>query len=363
MIDLDELQREPWKFDFFDVLRAFEREYSAKPRIGDSASRDDDILVLGQEPFVEFPASNISRFERDARGRFRLYARFMGLLGPQGALPLHTTLEALHFAESGDPAFTAFLDIFNNRFQQLFFRAWSDARPVGQHDRPEDDLFADYVGSVIGLGSTPYKHRDSAPDLAKLSVAGLLGPAVKSACRVEGMLQHLFGVKAEVEQMVGSWLKLDAGEQTALGAANAGLGQEAMMGSSVYTVQDKFRIRIEVRSLAQFKDFLPEGRHFDKLVDLIYFYLGDLLEYEVKLLLPVAEAPQAKLASHDGMEGKGGAVQLGWTSWLASSDESPVRTPFLEDCSFHPAERAAEARGRQTKTTIVGETRDGRYQP
>lgn len=337
MIDLDRLKEEPWRFDLFEVLRALEREYSAKPRIGDSAALDEEIVVLGQEPFVEFPASNLTRLERDARGRLRLSARFLGLLGPQGALPLHTTLEARYFADSGDDAFVRFLDIFNNRFQQLFFRAWSDARPVGQHDRPADDRFADYVGSAIGLGSDPYKHRDTVPDAGKLALAGLLGPAVKSASRIESMLEHVFGVKAEVRQMVGTWLKLEPADQTSLGRANAALGQEAMMGASVYTVQDKFQIRLQTSSVAQFKSFLPEGSNFVKLVDLIYFYLGDLLEYEVRLLLPAREAPAAQL---------GGQAQLGWTSWMREDAMGLGSEELLEDCSFHPAERAAETRMR-----------------
>ena len=345
MIDLEELARNPWKFDFFEVLRAFEREYHLKPRIGDNAARDEEILLLGQDPYVEFPASNISRFERDGRGRFRLYSKFLGLLGPQGALPLHTTLEAKLFQESGDDAFIKFLDLFNHRFLQLFFRVWSDARPTGQHDRAGEDHFAEYVGSTVGIGSPPYRRRDSLPDLSKLALAGLLGPAVKSASRVESMLEHVFGVKTEVRQMIGTWLKLEKADQTALGGANAGLGLEAMMGSSVYTVQDKFQIRLTVDGLAQFEQFLPGGGYFDKLVDLIYFYIGDLLEYEVRLLLPAEDAEPVKLGSFG---------RLGWTTWMRDDAAHPPQ-PLLDDCSFHPAEMAAEKRRQPTQTPSPGE--------
>ena len=340
MIDLEELARNPWKFDFFEVLRSFEREYHTKPRIGDNAARDEEILLLGQDPYVEFPASNISRFERDGRGRYRLYSKFLGLLGPQGALPLHTTLEAKLFEESGDDALVKFLDLFNHRFLQLFFRVWSDARPVGQHDRADDDHFAEYVGSTIGIGSPPYRHRDSLSDLSKLALAGLLGPAVKSASRVEGMLEHVFGVRTEVRQMIGTWLKLDRADQTSLGAAKAALGVEAMMGSSVYTVQDKFEIRLTAGGLAQFEQFLPDGGYFDTLVDLVYFYVGDLLEYEVRLLLPAEEAQPVKLGSFG---------RLGWTTWMR--DDAALSTkPLLDDCSFHPAEKAAERRRQLAET-------------
>jgi type VI secretion system protein ImpH len=338
-MDLEKLQREPWAFDFFEVLRWFEQEHSDKPRIGDSAARDEEILFLGQDPFVEFPAGNLSGLARDKRGRYRLFARFLGLLGPQGALPLHTTFEARLFLDSGDDAFPRFLDLFNHRFQQLFFRAWSDARPTGQFVRADDDHFAEYVGSAAGIGSDPFRRRDTVRDVAKLSLAGLLGSAVKSASRVEGMLQHVFAVDAEVEQLVGSWLKLETADQSSVGSFNASLGQDTMVGASVYSVQHKFRIRLKVRDLAQFEAFLPAGRHFNELVDLVFFYLGDLLEYEVKLLLPAECAEPVQLGSFG---------KLGWTTWMRDASV-PWSGEVLDDCSFHPAERAAELRQRQAE--------------
>ena len=69
-----------------------------------------------------------------------------------------------------DDAFPRFLDLFNHRFLQLFFRAWADARPIAQHDRPEDDRFVAYIGSMIGIGSQPYRDLDTVPDVAKLAL-------------------------------------------------------------------------------------------------------------------------------------------------------------------------------------------------
>ena len=344
MIDLDQLEQTPWDFDYFNVLRWFERENPHKPRIGNSATLDEEMVFLGQDPYVEFPASNIVKFEKDEKGRYRLYSRFLGLLGPQGALPLQTTLEAKYFLDSGDPAFPRFLDIFNHRFLQLFFRAWSDSRPAGQHDRPEEDRFAAYVGTIIGLGSRTLQHRDSVSDFAKLPLAGLLGPAVRSASRIENMLAHVFGVKATVEQMTGTWLKLAREDQTSVGGLNALLGQDSMVGAAVYSVQDKFRIRLDVKTLPQFEEFLPKGRHFEKIVDLVYFYLGDILEYELQLLIPTAETQPTALGSFG---------RLGWTSWMGS-DEPPQPGAVRGECIFHPAERAAHDRRSRNIISTTG---------
>lgn len=338
-----DLTEEPWRFDLFDILRRFERDNADKPRIGESAALREEILKLGQEPFAAFPASNISRITVE-NGKVAVYSRFLGLLGPQGALPLQTTFEAMQFERyERDDALPRFLDIINQRFIQLFFRAWSDSRPAGQHDRPQDDRFANYLGSAIGIGTEPFHNRDSAPDMEKLALAGLLGPAVKSTSRIEGMLAYVFKVTPTVDPLIGTWLKLQASDQTSLGGLNAALGRDTIAGSAVFSVQDKFRIRIETASLAQFEDFLPSGRHFEHLVDLLYSYLGDLLEYEVQLLLPAHEAKPAALGTFG---------RLGWTTWM-SDDQTKDPSLLRGDCVFHPAERAADMR--RTRNHSTGE--------
>ena len=119
---IDDLKAEPWRFNFYDVLRKLERQHPDRPRIGDSATRREEYVELGQDPFLEFPASNLTGAQ--VRGdRLQILAQFLGLSGPQGALPLTTTDESLSWLLMRDDSFARFLDLFNNRFQQLFFRA------------------------------------------------------------------------------------------------------------------------------------------------------------------------------------------------------------------------------------------------
>src|SRR3954447_5834088 len=180
-----EIAEEPYRFDFFSVMGRLERLHPDKPRIADSGARDEELVILGQDPFVEFPASNLARFDRDTHQRMRVLCRFLGMLGPQGALPLHNTVEAKQWSDARDDSFARFLDLFNHRFLQLFLRAWADARPVAQHDRPDTDRFAGFVAGAIGIGTRPFRDRDSVSDQAKFSLAGLMAPAVKSASRIE----------------------------------------------------------------------------------------------------------------------------------------------------------------------------------
>ncbi len=326
----DNLASEPWRYDFFDVLRTFERLAPGQPRIGEAGARDEEFITLGQDPYLEFPASNLTRADRDRQNRLRLLCRFTGLLGPQGALPLHLTVEARQWCDARDESFARFLDIFNHRFIALFYRAWADARPAAQFDRPDDDRFQDYVGSAVGMGTAPFQDRDSLDDRAKLPLAGLLGPAVKSAARIEGMLAYLFKADVEVEQLVGQWLQLDPEDQSCLSVRHGRLGAETLLGASVYSVHDMFRIRVYARSLEQFEDFLPAGAFCEKLADAIYFYIGEILDYDVEIAIGEKETRPAKL---------GGFGRLGWTTWMKKED-APAKEGWRRDCRFRPAERA-----------------------
>ncbi len=331
---LSDLKAEPWRFDLFATLRRFERSFKEQPRIGHSATVRQEYLMLGQDPFVDFPASNLARADTKPDGRIQLMVKFLGLLGPQGALPLTTTDEAHSWMLMRDDAFPRFLDLFNNRFLQLFFRAWADARPIAQRDRPNEDRFVTYVGSMIGLGSAIYHRLDSIPDAGKLAFAGLIASQAKSASRLKQLIAGLFGVRVEVEEFVGSYLKLEGGDRTRLGQRNAALGHDILIGASVFSIQDKIRIRIFVNNVREYMQFLPTGARSEPLVDLVYFYIGEQLDWEVELALLSSAAKPVQLSKFG---------QLGWTTWIAP-DRSEAKQTYRCDARFHPADRLREKR-------------------
>jgi len=282
---------------------------------------------------MEFPASNLARVVQGDNKPLRIFVKYLGLLGPQGALPLATTEEVYHYLLAQDDAFPRFLDIFNNRFIQLFFRAWADSRPIVQHDRPDADRFVAYIGSAIGVGSKPYQNLDSVPDAVKLGFAGLLGSQVKSASRLAGAICGMFNVRAEVEEFVGTRLVIEAAELTILGERYNRLGEDALLGRTVFSVQDKIRIRIFTRNLAQYIRFLPTGDLCEPLADLVFFYNGDQLDWDAEMAIPSGSVEPIRL---------GRFGQLGWTSWMAPN--WTLSDAYRCDARFHPAERMRHKR-------------------
>jgi type VI secretion system protein ImpH len=279
-----------------------ERESAHLPRIGENAALRQEIVRLSQDPYFVFPDNNIAGFKPKGDS-WRLTVRFLGQFGPQGALPLAVTEEAYGWLLRNDDAFPRFADVFSHRFLQLFFRAWANARPLVQHDRPDSDRFGVYIGAHIGLGSPVFQNLDSVADDRKLAFAGVISAKVKSASRLCNFLGGLFGIKVEVEEFTGTYLQLERHDCSRIGQRLSTLGKDMVLGSAVYSVQDKIRIRIYARDLAQYLDFLPSGTQCEPLVDAVFFYLGDEVDWDVELALPVKDVVASGRTTRHGPAG------------------------------------------------------------
>jgi len=275
---------------------------------------------LGQDPDVAFAPAPLASLEFGQDGAPpRLQVRLFGLLGPNGPMPIHITEYARHrLRHAGDPTLSRFLDLLHHRFLALFYRAWAQAQPHVNRDRPEHDRFLVYVGAFVGVAPQSLRHRDAVPDLARLFHAGTLVRQVRNAEGLAAIIRQFFRVPAAVEEFVGHWLKLAPPERSYLRRAGASLGSGAVLGARVWDHQSKFRIHLGPLTLAQYESFLPAspsaaagrpGALLRQLVDWIRFYLCFELDWDVRLTLERAEVPRLKL-------GLGG--QLGWTTWLGT---------------------------------------------
>lgn len=332
----DGLKSEPWRHDLFVTLRELERSAQDKPRIGASTVLSEDVVRLGQDPFLEFPASNLSEYAQDDDGVPHIKTRFLGFFGPQGALPLTTTVEAYTWMQQHDPSFARFTDIFGNRFQQFFYRAWADARPIAQYERPAADRFFRYVGTAAGIGTEAFRDRDRIHDIAKVGFAGLIGAQVKSASRLAQLISGVFGIAVEIVERIGSWLVFEPGDRMALGAHGGSLGSDAVLGNRAFSINDKIRISIDASTLEQYRRFLPTGDLSEKLTDLVFFYLGHRFDFDVELGLRADLAPPVRL---------GQSGELGWTAWIAPKKPAEGEVEYIRDARFSPMERRRAAPG------------------
>lgn len=307
------LERAPWSFDFFQALRRIEGVSADRPRLGKALRPSDEPVRLSQEASMAFAPSTLSVFEEQAGLPPRLEQRFFGLLGPNGPLPLHLTEHARERSiHHGDHTFVRFLDLFHHRLALFFYRAWAEARPTVQHDRPDDDRFAVYSGSLAGYATPARRQRDAVSDHAKVFFLGHLARSAKNAEGLASILEGYFGLPVRVEQFVLGWLALPPDQRTILGGgphSRIALGRGLVIGDRVPDVQSRFRIVMGPMDLDQYTGFLPGGRSLTRLVDWVRNYVGFEFDWELQLVLARDEVPGIRL----GREG-----QLGWTAWLGA---------------------------------------------
>lgn len=307
----EQLTEAPYGFGFFQAIRLLECLHSDKPRFGKSKSVADDPVRLGFEPSLSFEHATISSYQPGTSDSpARLVSRFLGLLGPNGPLPLHLT-EFIRDRKRhhDDPTAIGFFDIFHHRMLCLFYRAWANARPVVSYDRRETDQFAAYLGSLFGLGADSLRDRDCMEDSAKFHFSGLLSSHTRHAEGLRAIVSSYFKVPVEIDQFIGEWLKIPEHQKHRLGESpNTGnLGQSVILGHRVWSRQHKFRIILGPLDLKEYLAFLPLGRYLKHLVAVVRNYVGDDLFWDVNLVLKKSEVPPLRLD---------GNCALGWTAWL-----------------------------------------------
>lgn len=338
-----EIASEPWRYDFFQGIRAVEFGFAKKPRMGRSRTLRDDPVRFGQVVALDFASSTMAQPQTGGSSN-KLAVRFMGLTGPHGALPLRLTEfirnrlrgipdpdiqgTAADVADNGGPVapkdatLAAFLDIFHHRMISLFYRAWAVAQKTVDFDREEDRSFADWMASLCGLGLPEFDGLDSIPTWEKLPFTGHLACHTRHGSGLTGILAEVFATPAEVIPLTGHWIKIPEQYRCRLGESKetGQLGWSCVIGSQSWDRMMKFTVHLGPMTLSQFETFLPENKCHRRLHDWVDFYTRREFFWRACICLKKDEVPKISL----GRNGR-----LGYTSWLSS-------LPFRHDpCDYH----------------------------
>lgn len=340
---LQRLSEQPYRFDFYQTLRRIESAHPHLPRLGEAQRPSDEPVRVSQPAELSFAPAPVHGLTLRAEGPPRLNQRIFGLLGPNGPLPLHMTelaRERLH--HNSDPGLQRFIDLLNHRFTLLFYRAWAQAQPSLSQDRPNDQQFTRRLGALSGIGNESLMQRDAAGDAPKLHFTGRLSRQIRDADGLLNWVRSEFDAPARIEQWCGHWMPLARDERTRIkstGRPGIGqqLGQGAVLGSTVWDVQSKFRIVIGPVREARYHAFLPGGADLARLQAMVRQWVGLEFEWDVKLILARQDVPRMRL---------GRAGELGRSCWLGK-----FKKPGDADDLHIDVERTLKKTSRQRTTT------------
>ena len=317
---IQRLQADATQFDFMQAVRRIERANADRPPIGHSVRIGDDPIRFGQSPSLRFATSTLERCEPGGGDKPpRLFVHFLGLLGPNGPMPIHITEYARErILANHDRTLACFLDVFNHRMISLFYDAWARNQQTVSFERGgENDRFAVYLASFFGVGMESFLNRDSIPDLAKIYYSGRLVCQTRHAEGLKAIVEDYFKIETTIQEFRGQWINLTEAYKCRMGESpyTGLLGSTIVVGSKVWDCQQKFRVRLGPMSFKDYTRMLPRGDSFKRLCDWLKNYVGYSMSWDAQLVLKADEVPAIAL-------GKQG--QMGWTTWLKSR-------PFARD--------------------------------
>lgn len=325
-------QAAPWKLSFITVLRriaAIRSQVLPQPRIGLANRPQQEPFRLGQTAALSFAPREIAEvFLPEPRtspagaghpGRLptvRLYG--LGLLGPNGPLPLHyTELVRERSQNFNDSTLADFLDVFHHRYLTHMYRAWAQAQAAAGLDRAADETFSAYVARLIG--HDPLEIQDSVlPVHARLAASAHLSREARNPDGLAQSLARFFSIPVQVQEFVMHWIRIDDADQSHLGRPRVSsmLGIGAMAGEVVADRQSKFRLVLGPLPLHQYLRLTPHGQDLPLLIEWVRGFIGFEFVWEVELRVCHVSAPPSRL---------GDAEKLGWSTWLG--DASAAATP------------------------------------
>ena len=310
------------RMSFFQAVRLFElyarkSGIATETGIGGAAKAKDEPVRLHSSFVSHFPETEISGIDINEDGQpADIFVNMMGLIGPSGVLPFHYTEYVMTRQRRRDQGFVQFLDVFHHRTLSLFYRAWKKYRlDISSETTGIDgeDPISIIVRSVMGLYGDSLKDRLSVRDVSILGYAGKLSRRVNAAT-LEALVEDAGGAKAKVLPFQGSWVHIADEDQTQLGGASEGawstLGRFAVVGSTYWDVQRKFRIAIGPVDWETFQAYLPGGPLHKRIGELVRLAVGPGLDFDFEILVGHNELPPLQITE------KGFGARLGWSSWL-----------------------------------------------
>jgi type VI secretion system protein ImpH len=362
------LWSEPYRFEFFAALRVLARMAEGEQATGEDPHASLDHIRFRSHQSLSFPASELWDVVKATDGErlAEMTVAFLGLTGPLGALPRPYSELVMQRIRKGDFALRDFLDLFNHRLLTIFAQAgekyrfyltyelaaarerWRQVQGPQKlrgfllEERPKIDLFSQVLLDLGGVGTPLLRYKDSVravpkprsdvPDATLRYFSGHLSQTHRSSVSLSRMLTEFFGVSAQIVPFIGQWVQLPLEYQTCLKrrdlasfaaplaraaevSSEPRLGQNTVVGSRIWEVQGRFRVRLGPLTFDQFQHFLPVGARYRRLAHLVRLYAGPTFDFDIQPVLKGPDVPWCQIGAKGAH-----APRLGWNTWLRNQE-------------------------------------------
>jgi len=339
---LRDAQSRPWAHGFVPLLRKLAASEPGMPQVGEAQRPQQESFRLGQQASLVFAPRELARVDvrlnaqQVPQAHIQLFG--LGMLGPNGALPIHfTELVRERLEAKRDSTLADFIDLFHHRAFTHIYRAWAQSQSAAGLDRWDQETFSPYVARLAGDEPSEVQGSALAPHARWASSAH----RVRAARNPEGLvstLQRFFGVPVQLREYMLQWMPIEPQDLCVLGQPRPSsvLGAGAMLGEVVPDRQSRFRLVLGPLNMDGYLRLTPQGsptgRDLPALLEILRSFSGFEYVWEVELLISGEAAPPAQL---------GDDKQLGWSTWMAADTPQASRSAPVTGMVFEPESYSA----------------------
>jgi len=310
-----EIEDDARRFSFFQVVDTLLKHRGVEIEDEALKAQVDTGLVFRTSPSLGFAASDVEsvrRVEKPGGGDYHeVTTNFLGLHGAASPMPGYF-LDGAVWSRNQDGVQQSFQDFFSNRLNWLFYLIWRKYRYYIRYRADARDRFSDWMFALAGVGAPEMRGKEGITWAKLLTYIGLIAARTRSPDMTAGVIAHAFNLpEVEIEQLVLRKVEIPEDQQMRLGQANCILGEDAVIGEWADDRMGKFTVIFRELSFERFRDFLPSGKDFPKLKELVEFLLKDQLAYDLVLHTHEHETPIFVL----------GDQKQGWLGWTSFTGE------------------------------------------
>ena len=264
--------------NFFQQVRTMLRRLTRR-QWTDSKKVLEEQLYFVSPLSLDAPKGEITTVTLLEEQRWQVEVSGHGLTGTLGALPtVYTEWMIERYYRHGGVTAKAFLDIFNHRLHSLRYLAWQKYHYYAMAEFCVTRPLSTALRALSGV-------TNSSPSLQQEQFADLFAHSVRSMVNFETWFKHLFSVGVKVTPFTGGWQAMEPALCCCLGNAAQPLAVAPMLGGVYWDRQAHFTVTMGPVPMHNAGQFLPKGKHYQKLWSHIREYVGEGLDFDIDLLI------------------------------------------------------------------------------
>ncbi len=299
-------------YDFIEIVRDFEQSYGLTLGVGYSRELKRNI-TFSQKPSLTGTLPDVTAISEDQNGNAVIEVSRPGLLGTDGPMPLEFTSRVLQLSRNNyDYALQRFIDIINDQYVSLYYRAFAQKDFAIGFDKKDNNLPRTIFKALSGGGSPSLEKA-----LPKFGSEAMMPYMISKSYPKEGLrfvLKSFFGVEIKIRDNVFERYLIPSHLRCRLGDRNTcTLGTSAQIGKHFYSHSKKFHLILGPMSFDECQKILPGTDNYRYLTQIVNFYLQRPLEYDLIFILKKSSLRGVFLD---------GRFRLGISSFFRYQDES-----------------------------------------